>query len=599
MDRRQASKKRIASTSRSSSPHCKQSRLRGGQSQSSSRTSTSSVAASLTSSSSLLLLHDNSSRSSTDDRDSGLETFISDDTFDLSGGSPPSISCGSNLRTDEKLRVDSPIIKHMEKMSVLGAVMRKSSPKKTVQTVLQVSTRVKKVENFVIGRSLVKAEPRPCDRVSFKSNVTDDMEFRVRRFYMARQDDVSADGDAAGGSGQHDKENWPGYQRSALIFEQHPEIEEDMRSILLHWMMEVSKAYCLRRRTFHMALDYVDRFLTLTENLPKSLLQLVGVASLSLAAKIEEIFPPELKEMAYVTAEAHSTKEIKDMEKLIFYVLGTAFMPITPSDCVGVYLQKAGLTGKPKVNPDNEDEHPENTDVARENQLPLKLYSEICRVIDMALLDAQSLRFSYKQVAATAVYLVDPSILRADGLTGLSEFNVTEHGDCIEWMSRFAKVSKGLPAVDDSNPCEDGRHRHHEVMWPHLQVYSFSLEDFMGIMEAKKRDAMLSSEAQQRSEENSDLNNNNPADNHHAVGYQMVDDMIERLLNDEDIFPDRQVMTNTVMSPPPARHNRTNALGSKAPPSSMFLTPPDSRRTSCASNDSGLSTSLGSLHESV
>jgi hypothetical protein len=39
-----------------------------------------------------------------------------------------------------------------------------------------------------------------------------------------------------------------------------------------------------------------------------------------LSVCLQEIFPPELKEMAYVTAEAHNKTEIKSMEKIIFAV---------------------------------------------------------------------------------------------------------------------------------------------------------------------------------------------------------------------------------------------------------------------------------------
>jgi hypothetical protein len=143
MDRRQA-KKRFASASRSSSPQKQKRRVE----------------------SSFLL---NSSRSSEElDRDSGLETFISDchsadDTFDFSAEqpSPPELpfSC---LRTDEKLRVDdSPIVKHMQKMSVVARASATKSPKKlpSASKVLQVS-QGKKWDNFVIGKSIIKSEPQ-------------------------------------------------------------------------------------------------------------------------------------------------------------------------------------------------------------------------------------------------------------------------------------------------------------------------------------------------------------------------------------------------------------------------------------------------------
>lgn len=51
----------------------------------------------------------------------------------------------------------------------------------------------------------------------------------------------------------------------------------------------MATAHRLQRKTYHMALDYVDRVLSFTENLPKMILQLLGVAALNIAAKIEVI----------------------------------------------------------------------------------------------------------------------------------------------------------------------------------------------------------------------------------------------------------------------------------------------------------------------
>jgi hypothetical protein len=57
--------------------------------------------------------------------------------------------------------------------------------------------------------------------------------------------------------------------------------------------------------------------------------------------------------------------------------LGTAFMPVTPSDCIGSYLKKAGLA---QVSGSVATDPLEDTKIARENWLPFKLYAKICRV---------------------------------------------------------------------------------------------------------------------------------------------------------------------------------------------------------------------------
>lgn len=40
-----------------------------------------------------------------------------------------------------------------------------------------------------------------------------------------------------------------------------------MRSILYDWMMELSNAFMLKRETYQLAINYVDRFLTFSGNI--------------------------------------------------------------------------------------------------------------------------------------------------------------------------------------------------------------------------------------------------------------------------------------------------------------------------------------------
>ena len=56
------------------------------------------------------------------------------------------------------------------------------------------------------------------------------------------------------------------------------EISSIMRAILIDWMMEVCNEFTLKRETFHYALNYVDRFLSVHLNIMKEELQLVGVS---------------------------------------------------------------------------------------------------------------------------------------------------------------------------------------------------------------------------------------------------------------------------------------------------------------------------------
>ena len=87
------------------------------------------------------------------------------------------------------------------------------------------------------------------------------------------------------------------------MFARHPAIQERMRAVLFDWLIEVCEVYRLHRETFYLAVDFIDRFLSVAPAIPKNRLQLIGVTCLFIGAKIEEIYPPKLQEFAYVTGK--------------------------------------------------------------------------------------------------------------------------------------------------------------------------------------------------------------------------------------------------------------------------------------------------------
>uniref|UniRef100_A0A8C4EAG5 G2/mitotic-specific cyclin-B2 n=1 Tax=Dicentrarchus labrax TaxID=13489 RepID=A0A8C4EAG5_DICLA len=115
----------------------------------------------------------------------------------------------------------------------------------------------------------------------------------------------------------------PGY------LEQHPEITKCMRVILVDWLVEVVQEYKLRSETLHLAVNYLDRFLSCTAYVRRGKLQLVGTAALMIAAKYEEIFPPELNEFVYTTDSTYTKKQLIRMENVFLKVL--AFKMAAPT----------------------------------------------------------------------------------------------------------------------------------------------------------------------------------------------------------------------------------------------------------------------------
>ena len=135
---------------------------------------------------------------------------------------------------------------------------------------------------------------------------------------------------------------------------------EDMRSILISWLMNVQVwiiifffifffffifsflylfyfifiyfpslssppppqvEFKLLTDTLFLAVSLVDRFLAKVTNVPKRKLQLIGVTAIFLACKYEETMMPTLDYFVSVAADEYTAEEILDMENEMLKVL--------------------------------------------------------------------------------------------------------------------------------------------------------------------------------------------------------------------------------------------------------------------------------------
>jgi len=87
------------------------------------------------------------------------------------------------------------------------------------------------------------------------------------------------------------------------------EITDQMRSILIDWLCEVTEEYSLTLNTLFLTVNYVDRILEHC-SIPRSKLQLLGVSCMLIACKFEEIHPPLVEDFVYITDNTYSREEI-------------------------------------------------------------------------------------------------------------------------------------------------------------------------------------------------------------------------------------------------------------------------------------------------
>jgi cyclin B len=90
-------------------------------------------------------------------------------------------------------------------------------------------------------------------------------------------------------------------------------INAKMRAILVDWLVDVGKKYALRDETLYLSVMTIDRYLAIMPVLRKRL-QLVGVAAMFMAAKLEEIRPVGVGELVVTTDHAYTKEEILGME---------------------------------------------------------------------------------------------------------------------------------------------------------------------------------------------------------------------------------------------------------------------------------------------
>ncbi|KAK2499951.1 hypothetical protein MC885_019160, partial [Smutsia gigantea] len=233
------------------------------------------------------------------------------------------------------------------------------------------------------------------------------------------------------------------YLRDKHFMQRHPLLQPQMRAILLDWLMEVCEVYKLHRETFYLAQDFFDRYMATQQDVVKTLLQLIGISSLFIAAKLEEIYPPKLHQFAYVTDGACSVDEILSMELIIMKALKWHLSPLTTVSWLNVYMQVAYLSDLYEV---------------LLPQYPQQIFIQIAELLDLCVLDVGCLEFSYGVLAASALYHFSSSEL----MQKVSGYQWCDIEKCVKWMVPFAMVIRetgssklkhfqGVPSEDAHN----------------------------------------------------------------------------------------------------------------------------------------------------
>ncbi|KAH8370018.1 hypothetical protein KR093_001892 [Drosophila rubida] len=98
------------------------------------------------------------------------------------------------------------------------------------------------------------------------------------------------------------------------------DINHSMRTILVDWLVEVAEEYKLDTETLYLTVSYLDRFLS-HMSVKRAKLQLVGTAAMYVAAKYEEIYPPNVGEFVFLTDDSYTQAQVLRMEQVFLKIL--------------------------------------------------------------------------------------------------------------------------------------------------------------------------------------------------------------------------------------------------------------------------------------
>ena len=106
-----------------------------------------------------------------------------------------------------------------------------------------------------------------------------------------------------------------------------------MRAVLVNWLLEIVKVMKLSHHSFFLCIHIMDR--GLEEGESRDHLQLLGITSLFMASKFEEIQPPSLSYLCYLCEGLFSPTEIVEKEAHLLRLMDFRLVRVSPLSFLG------------------------------------------------------------------------------------------------------------------------------------------------------------------------------------------------------------------------------------------------------------------------
>ena len=109
------------------------------------------------------------------------------------------------------------------------------------------------------------------------------------------------------------------------------DINVQMRAILIDWLIEVHYRFKLKNETLFQTVWIIDTYLSY-RHITRAKLQLLGIASLLISCKSQEIYYPQIKEFINITDGAYVKNELIEMENNVLKILNFNIVSPTSND---------------------------------------------------------------------------------------------------------------------------------------------------------------------------------------------------------------------------------------------------------------------------
>ena len=128
---------------------------------------------------------------------------------------------------------------------------------------------------------------------------------------------------------QDEKDNF--YKPKIGYMDMQNDINEQMRAILIDWLIEVHYRFRLKSETLFQTVWIIDAYLSILPII-RARLQLLGIASLLISCKSQEIYYPQLNDLIDITDGAYIKDELIEMEAHVLKILGFNIISPSPND---------------------------------------------------------------------------------------------------------------------------------------------------------------------------------------------------------------------------------------------------------------------------